>query len=1379
MALFQIRRGSSSSKGTLAYGEPYLNSDSQSVLFGVDGNEEITLVKLNKGASSDSRWSGAYANSGSLSLTGDITASNAYFRGDVYISGSIQLGDNAVQDTITVIADFNSNLVPSSNNQYTLGSGGRVWNTLYATTASITYVPTFGNIVDFSSSLDSRINAQNLSSLNAYTASNDLHITALHIATSSLNSYSASNDSKISAIHTATSSINLFTSSINNTIKSKMDAEGVISGSSQITFSSTTGYTTYSSSVATTTSASNARISRLETESGSIRTYTSSMNTYTASTDAKLTAIHTSTSSLNTFSSSVLAGLEFTGSNVTIKGNFLVKGTSTIVNSTTIEAGDNIIALNGTGASNGGLVVRDATGASLISGSLLWDTTNDYWIAGKLGSEEKIILNTEFNTLSSSAHNRISTLETERTNIQTYTASINSYTASNDGKITAIHTATASLNLFTSSINSTIKSKLNSDGIVSGSSQVDITSTTGYDTFSSSIAAINSAEETRISNLENVSGTFFAYTSSNNTTNSTQNSRIALLEISTGSINSFTSSANSRLNSLETASGSIRTDFNTHTSSYIAASSSFNTRVGALETFSSSLNASYVSETEFGVWSGSIHSFTSSVNNTTGSQNSRLNALEITTSSLNIATASLFTSASQITSSLSAISQSFNYRINQFVAGTGFIDAFTFEGYTSSLDAYTGSIENRLTAIHIATSSLNSFTSSQNSKNTSLFTATASLNTYTASNDVNISAIHIATSSLNSYTSSLKSAIELTGSAVTIKGDLLVKGTTSTINSTTIQIDDNIISLNAAGTANGGIIVRDALGGSTTSGSLLWDVTNDYWKAGINGSEQKIVLEGVLNSYTASNDGKVNAIHTATASLNTSTASLNSYTASNNINITAIHISTASLNTSTASLNLFSASVNTTTSSQNSRLVSLENKTGSYATTGSNSFLGTQNITGSLVISQNLTVLGSSSLVYVTSSQLSVSSSFISVNVFEPAERFGGLKVYDSGSSNATASIAWDSLNNRWIYQNVDGASYHGAMFIAGPRNTGSMGDELTLTNQRIPKSIGGDHIGDSIIFEYTSSNSIGISGSLSVTGSIVASGTTLVSGSSQIDATATTNWSSGVKTQLNNNTVISGSSQVSGITNTQLVNSSITIAGATTALGSSVSAATIGNAIGAFSGSSQVDLTATSNYASGILSRLNAVGVVSGSSQIDATLTTNWSSGIKTQLNNNTVVSGSSQIAIASTTGFGTYINQNVLTTSNVQFNSLGVGMAASATAGRIDATNDVVAYSSSDRRFKENIIQIGTPIEKIKKIGGYEYDWIPNIEHGYEGHDVGVIAQEIEAVIPELVQTRESGYKAVKYDKLVALLIEGIKEQQNTIEKLEARINKLEGGE
>jgi hypothetical protein len=144
-------------------------------------------------------------------------------------------------------------------------------------------------------------------------------------------------------------------------------------------------------------------------------------------------------------------------------------------------------------------------------------------------------------------------------------------------------------------------------------------------------------------------------------------------------------------------------------------------------------------------------------------------------------------------------------------------------------------------------------------------------------------------------------------------------------------------------------------------------------------------------------------------------------------------------------------------------------------------------------------------------------------------------------------------------------------------------------------------------------------------------------------------------------------------------------------------------------------------------------------------------------------LVSGSSQITLSSTTGGGT--------SDNVQFGSLGIGMAASGTSGRIDATNDIVAYSSSDRRFKDNIKPIENALDKINQIGGYEFDWKEEnkIEHGYEGHDLGVIAQEIEAIAPELVQTRENGYKAVKYDKLVSVLIQAVKELSAKVSELE----------
>tara|TARA_B100002019_G_C21242325_1_gene586244 strand:+ start:411 stop:1061 length:651 start_codon:yes stop_codon:yes gene_type:complete len=108
---------------------------------------------------------------------------------------------------------------------------------------------------------------------------------------------------------------------------------------------------------------------------------------------------------------------------------------------------------------------------------------------------------------------------------------------------------------------------------------------------------------------------------------------------------------------------------------------------------------------------------------------------------------------------------------------------------------------------------------------------------------------------------------------------------------------------------------------------------------------------------------------------------------------------------------------------------------------------------------------------------------------------------------------------------------------------------------------------------------------------------------------------------------------------------------------------------------------------------------------------------------------------------------------------------------AGKAFFNDDVVAFSSSDKDLKDNITPIENPIDKIKEIGGYEFDW--NNKSSYEGHDVGVIAQEIEKVLPEVVTTRDNGYKAVKYEKIVALLIEGIKEQQLQIDDLKKQLN------
>ena len=106
---------------------------------------------------------------------------------------------------------------------------------------------------------------------------------------------------------------------------------------------------------------------------------------------------------------------------------------------------------------------------------------------------------------------------------------------------------------------------------------------------------------------------------------------------------------------------------------------------------------------------------------------------------------------------------------------------------------------------------------------------------------------------------------------------------------------------------------------------------------------------------------------------------------------------------------------------------------------------------------------------------------------------------------------------------------------------------------------------------------------------------------------------------------------------------------------------------------------------------------------------------------------------------------------------------------SGSLNVTGDITAYSTSDERLKTNITPILDSLNKIGEIQGYEYDWIENEYHTNIGHDIGVIAQEIEKIAPEAVSTRDNGYKAVKYEKLVPILIQAIKELNEKVNKLE----------
>jgi hypothetical protein len=276
------------------------------------------------------------------------------------------------------------------------------------------------------------------------------------------------------------------------------------------------------------------------------------------------------------------------------------------------------------------------------------------------------------------------------------------------------------------------------------------------------------------------------------------------------------------------------------------------------------------------------------------------------------------------------------------------------------------------------------------------------------------------------------------------------------------------------------------------------------------------------------------------------------------------------------------------------------------ATTGSNILYGTQTITGSLYISSNLIVQGSSSLQNITASAVSIGTNIIKLNTDYPAIRFAGIQSVDSGSLGETGSLYFDSLYNRWIIQGPQSDPIS-SIILMGPRHSGSLGNESGLSVGKLPVAVGAHNLENSLISQ--NSNTVTIDGELKVKSDISSStlngigNVTLYSASVSNRLVSYENFSSSIgvtiKTQLNNNTVVSASSQV---VYTQL---------------NSIPA-------GIVSGSSQVVYTQLNSIPAGIVSgaaqvrTLLPTGTVSGSSQVVYTSLSSIPAGI---------VSGSSQL--------------------------------------------------------------------------------------------------------------------------------------------------------
>ena len=360
-------------------------------------------------------------------------------------------------------------------------------------------------------------------------------------------------------------------------------------------------------------------------------------------------------------------------------------------------------------------------------------------------------------------------------------------------------------------------------------------------------------------------------------------------------------------------------------------------------------------------------------------------------------------------------------------------------------------------------------------------------------------------SSLESFTGSYAT----TGSNVfvgnqTITGSINVKDSATTFSIVGNGFSETYLQ------SNGGMLLQAGGPGVQIKSNNL--AVDGSLTVGTSISSSTITGLGNATAFSTSVDSRFSASVASITSLSASVASVTGDFSSSvatsfsqsNASITSLSASVASVtgDFSSSVATSFSASaysVSSSNAAQDVRINQLASFSGSYATTGSNVFYGTQVITGSLYVAYDVIVQGSSSLQYITASQVDLGANTIVLNNDSPAVRFGGISVVDSGSSaGASGSLFWDSLNNNWIYQHPSGGAESGqtAILISGPRNSGSMGSEEHITPGKIMVAVGDDHIGDSIVSQASDNSKITISGSLGVSGSIVVNNAIVGTGS-------------------------------------------------------------------------------------------------------------------------------------------------------------------------------------------------------------------------------------------------------------------------------------------
>ena len=240
-----------------------------------------------------------------------------------------------------------------------------------------------------------------------------------------------------------------------------------------------------------------------------------------------------------------------------------------------------------------------------------------------------------------------------------------------------------------------------------------------------------------------------------------------------------------------------------------------------------------------------------------------------------------------------------------------------------------------------------------------------------------------------------------------------------------------------------------------------------------------------------------------------------------------------------------------------------------------------------------------------------------------------------------------------------------------------------------------------------------------------------------------------GVKTKLNAETVISGSSQVTGLSNAQLTNS--TISGK--ALGTNLDTLTIGTGLSgtSYNGSGAVTIANT-----GVTSNVAGTGITVSGATGAVTIT---NAGVTT------ITGTANQVVASGATGAVTLsLPQSIHSTATPTFGNLTIN-------GTITATGDITAFFTSDIRHKNNVQLIDNALDKVNALNGVTWEWNDDVDEvTKQTPKTGLIAQDVLDVLPEVVKTRENGFLALDYSKMIGLLVEAIKEQDIVIQKLKS---------